>query len=1213
MDIHGAGQGGENEAQNPVEQARPHFTMKLHGIRLSTRITLGAVVFVVAGAVALMFIEEARLRDVYLSEQRAVLEQNLRAEELRLKQTLDTLREDVLFLSDSPPVSGIMRAALNRGHDPRYGYASQVWEERLQQIFAAFSKAHPIYNQIRFIGVADGGRELVRIDNRAGRIEVTPADRLQAKGDRDYFRATSGLREGQVYLSEFNLNREGGAVEQPYWPTLRAATPVFATSGKIFGMVIINIDANSLLQAHLSSFSRDARTYIANSDGQYLLHHDARRAFTFELGASEPGGKDKITMDFPLLETMFEPGAPEHLPLQTIATKAGVQYLAAERIHFDSGNPARFLLLAYSMPEAVAAQQVAGIPAKHVLGGFIAMLLAGGIALLVLRRTFAPLEQLAAAADKIAAGNHDVPLPQNGSGEIGSLADALNAMLAKLSQREREIGQINAGLEERVKERTIELELAQQKTEGILHELGAQQVELEMQNDELRRAQTIIETSRDRYMDLYDFAPVGYLTLTREALISEINLAGAALLGRERDKLIGYRFARLVTPEDGDRWHLHFMRALQHGDKQSCELVLRREDGYRFHVQLDCLRVEADGESPVVRISLTDITERKRSEGELRIAAAAFETQDAIMIADADGNIIRVNQAFSAITGYSAEEVLGKSLDMINSEQDGDADCIALLQQSIRDGSWAGEIYGKRKNGQIYPKWMTVTAVKNERQETTHYVSIFSDITVRKQVGEAKLRESEERFRGTLEQAAVGIAHATLDGYFQQANQKFCTITGYSRDELLNMSFQDITFPDDLDENTRCRRQLFAGEIAAFSLEKRYVRKDRCLIWVNLTVSLLRDADGMPQYTIGVIEDITERKHSEALAQRFGSLLQNSFDEIYIFDAHTLHFLLTSEGAEINLGYSSEELNGLTPLDIEPLFTRESFEQLLAPLQRGEQTLLAFEAVHRRKDGTTYPVEARMQYMESDYPVFMAVAQDVSERRSSERQLRDLSAHLQTVREEEKARIAREIHDDLGGTLTALKMDIYWLADEFYANKEAAALLGHIESMSQLLDNAVSVTRRVITDLRPTVLDDIGLRAALEYQAGQFQKRTGIQCWVTGSCAGDCKNELDKTQAINLFRIFQESLTNVARHSGASSVEAELQCDEGEIMLTVSDNGCGMPEGHTVAATSFGMIGMRERVLQLGGRINFYSPPGGGFSVTVILPLPTDKQREKEA
>ena len=1178
--------------------------MKLPDFRLSTRITAGTIAIVVAGAAALVFIENARLHDVYLSEQRARLEHSLHDEKLRLDQTINTLREDVLFLSNIPPVPGIVRAALNRGYDARDGNTREMWEARLQQIFSAFSAVRPDYYQIRYIGVADGGRELVRIDNRAGKIEITPPARLQAKGDRDYFKAVLGLRAGEVYFSEFNLNREWGVIEQPYRPTLRAATPVFTPSGQIFGMVVVNLDVSRLLASAASGLPAGVQAYLTNMGGEYLLHPDMRRSFGFELG-----GKDKITTDFPLLETIFNPRASEHFSLQAIAAKAAPQYLAAERIHFDPGNPARFLLLAYHLPAAAAEQQIATISARHIAGGFIAMLLVSGIALLVLRRTFAPLEQLTAAADKIAAGNNDVLLPQNGSGEIRHLANAFGAMLAKLSQREQDILLANEGLEKRVKERTIELELAQQKTEKLLHELSTHEIEIEMQNDELRQAQVAMEESRDRYVDLYDFAPIGYLTLTRDALISEINLTGARLLGTERDKLIHSRFARLVASEDSDRWHRHFMGILQHGDQQSCELALRRGDGSRFHAQLDCLRLINDGNAPVVRITLTDVTERNQAQSVLQRHHLVIETAlDGFWMTSAEGVLQEVNEAYAKMSGYTAQELVGMHISQLEVNEQ-TADVRAHIAKIIAQGHDRFETRHRRKDGHEMDVEVSVTYLAESRQ----LFAFCRDTTARKQVEEARFRESEERFRGTLEQVAVGIAHTTLDGHFQQVNQKFCKIVGYARDELMQMSFYDVTFPADMEEQDRRFQQLLAGEISTFSMEKRYVRKDRSLVWANLTVSLLRDADGTPRYTIGVIEDITERRQAEALVQQFGHLLQNSFDEIYIFDAHTLHFLLTSEGAEKNLGYSSDELNQLTPLDLCPSFTRESFGQMIASLRSGEQPSLFFETVLRRRNGTTYPVEMRLQFMESDFPVFMAVVQDVTERNRSERQLRDLSAHLQTAREEEKASVAREIHDNLGSTLTALKMDAYWLAEELSANKDAALLIEHVESMSQLLDNAVDVTRRVITDLRPTILDDLGLQAALEWQAGQFHKRTGIQCLVTACTCIECrKDELDKTQTINLFRIFQESLTNVARHSGASRVEVELQCEDGEVILAISDNGCGLPEGHSITRTSYGMLGMRERAGQLGGRVNFYSPPGGGFSVTVILPLPTDNQKEGE-
>ncbi len=474
----------------------------------------------------------------------------------------------------------------------------------------------------------------------------------------------------------------------------------------------------------------------------------------------------------------------------------------------------------------------------------------------------------------------------------------------------------------------------------------------------------------------------------------------------------------------------------------------------------------------------------------------------------------------------------------------------------------------------------------------------LNELSAQQPVEEARLRESEERFRGTLEQVAVGIAHASLDGHFQHINQKFCAIVGYSREELLQVRFQDITYPMDREKNTRYTEKLLSGEISYFSMEKRYLRKNRDLVWVNLTVSLLRDENGSPKYTIGVIEDITGRKQSEAMLQQFGGLLQGSFNEIYIIDAYTLHFLLTSAGAEENLGYSSEELNQLTILELMPAFTRESFLKQVAPLKTGLQTLQFFKSVHLRKNGSTYPIEARLQYMPSDFPVYVAIIQDITERDRTERQLRELTALIQSVREEEKARVAREIHDDLGGTLTALKMDVFWLARGLRPVKKLASLRERVDSMSDLLDNALAVMRRIITELRPTMLDDLGLIAALEWQAAQFQKRTGIECKL--ACSHDC--ETAHRQAINLFRIVQEALTNVTRHSVASRVEINFNQSKAGIFLSISDNGCGLPESQRVAANSYGIRSMSERAGQMGGKISFSQPTGGGLCLTVTLP-----------
>ena len=238
-------------------------------------------------------------------------------------------------------------------------------------------------------------------------------------------------------------------------------------------------------------------------------------------------------------------------------------------------------------------------------------------------------------------------------------------------------------------------------------------------------------------------------------------------------------------------------------------------------------------------------------------------------------------------------------------------------------------------------------------------------------------------------------------------------------------------------------------------------------------------------------------------------------------------------------------------------------------------------------------------------PVVRIVHTDITERKAIERKLRELTAHLQTVREQEKARIAREIHDELGGTMTAMKIKIHQLKTDLSQSNNAMTLLEQVESMSQLINSAAGITRRIIADLHPTILDYLGLLAAVEWQAAQFHKLSGIECLV--NCIGD-KGNLDKPYSIALFRILQEALTNVTKHSEASKVEIEYHHGDEEVMLSVCDNGRGLLKEDTSKSGCYGILGINERVEQLGGTVKFDIPPGGGLFLTVIVPLPAGER-----
>ncbi len=265
--------------------------------------------------------------------------------------------------------------------------------------------------------------------------------------------------------------------------------------------------------------------------------------------------------------------------------------------------------------------------------------------------------------------------------------------------------------------------------EQLLHELQVHQIELEIQNEELRRAQAALEESRDRYVDLYEFAPVGYFTLNGTGLIEEVNLAGAGMLGVDRKRLRHQRFSRYVVPDERDHWHRQILQVLLHQDKQSCELPLQRADGSRFHARIDCVCQMAGAALPVVRIALMDISDRKRAEDELRIAAIAFESPQGMLVTDADGVIVRVNQAFTSLTGYGAEEAVGQTLALLKSERHDEVFYQNLWSTLKEKGRWQGEIWNRRKNGKIYAEWMTIVAVNVPDGQPTHYVGTISDIT----------------------------------------------------------------------------------------------------------------------------------------------------------------------------------------------------------------------------------------------------------------------------------------------------------------------------------------------------------------------------------------------------------------------------------------------------------------------------------------------------
>lgn len=270
-------------------------------------------------------------------------------------------------------------------------------------------------------------------------------------------------------------------------------------------------------------------------------------------------------------------------------------------------------------------------------------------------------------------------------------------------------------------------ESAAQPAQLLMHELLVHKVELEMQNEELRQAHVALEEARDRYLDLYEFAPLGYITVNREGMVSEANMTGAALLGIDRSKLISCRFSKLVATHDRDRWHRFFMNMMEHVEvrKKTLNLEMIRADESTFYAHLDCLRLEPMDAPPVLRLALIDISKLKHIETELRIAAMAFESKQGMMVTDVNGTILRINPALSTATGYTEKEVVGQNPRIFQSERH-DAKFFTAMWTSVsRYGSWEGEIWNKRKNGEVYPEYLTISAVKDADGIVNNYVATY--------------------------------------------------------------------------------------------------------------------------------------------------------------------------------------------------------------------------------------------------------------------------------------------------------------------------------------------------------------------------------------------------------------------------------------------------------------------------------------------------------
>lgn len=471
------------------------------------------------------------------------------------------------------------------------------------------------------------------------------------------------------------------------------------------------------------------------------------------------------------------------------------------------------------------------------------------------------------------------------------------------------------------------------------------------------------------------------------------------------------------------------------------------------------------------------------------------------------------------------------------------------------------------------------------------------------------LAQSEARFRATFEQAAVGIAHVALDGRWLRINETLCAFLGYRREELFGMTFQQLTHPDDLDADLEQVKQLLAGQISTFSMDKRYLTRAGQTVWASLTVALVRRADGQPEYFLSVVKDIGQRKAAEAALrqseQNYHDLFAANPQPMWVYDRETLRFLDVNESAVNHYGYARDEFLAMTIRDIRPPEELPRLERMVADQLRGQGKRGLW--THRKKDGEVIQVEIHsndLRFQGRDAK--MVLASDVTARLAAEeglqqamQRLRVLSARLIDIQESERRNVARELHDDTGQSLTAIKIILQTVQRQHPELHEALA------DVVAAADRTLEQVRELSRGLWPSQLDDLGLGPALRGMIARLNRHstTAIRLEVPEDLPG-----LSPTLAATCFRVAQEALTNILRHAEASAATVRLQAAADHLLMSIEDNGRGFPADKALAAAgqrSLGLLSMQERTMLAGGQLDITSSPGSGTRIALRLPLET--------
>jgi PAS domain S-box-containing protein len=1147
---------------------------------LSIRLTAAMVVLALLTAAAAGVLTYRSVETSILPGELERVDAHARSLSAELQAYVRNGRADVAAFRSAVALDGLIRAHLAGGPDAREGRSEAQWRDGLANRFMAELAAKPSYLQFRVIGVADGGREIVRVDRSGpgGSIRRVPDGELQRKGERDYFRQTIDLAAGGIHVSAIELNGGTSAGAPLRAPVMRVATPVPAPDGTRFGIIVINIDMRPAFAALRGAEQDGRRVFVVNERGDYLLHPDASREFGFQLGRP----------------FRWQDDLPE------LAASLGGREAGVALVHDAAGNRLGAAVATTQLADGPRAKVIETVPYETLTAPASAVqrsaLIAAGVAMacaialagLLGRSLTRPLSQMTRAVEGFAQ-NRPVAVPVGAGGEIGALARAFARMV------------------DEVRDKTAAL---RQKTEDHRHA----ETELALHAERERLYAAAVEHSDD-----------AIVTKTLDGVVTAWNPAAERIFGYPAEEMIGQSIELIVPANRRDELH-DILARLRRGERiDHFETSRITRDGRRVEVSLSVSPVKsATGEIIGAAKIARDISEKRKAQAdlvrEIEERRQIFETSlDLILVTDRKGLILHVSPSAKDILGYLPDEMIGRSaIDFIH----------------------PGDLHGTRnemrmaRSGRAMRNFECRYLHKDGRVVTLNWTGMWSEPVQKhffsgRDMTEQKL--AEEKFRLAVDASPSGIIMIDADGKIVLANAETERMFGYGRGELLGGPI-DILVPADLRERHAVHRDRFHARPEARRMnqgrELHGLRKDGSEFPVEIGLNPIQTPSGL--LVLGTIVDITEsRKAQEELrdSERMARGIIDTALDAFVQMDETGAVVEWNPQAETIFGWSRAEVIGkrLAEFIVPERYRAQHTEGLAHFLSTGESAVLGrrFEIEAVRCDGKEIKIELSITALRRrGGHLFNAFVRDLTDKIAADDHLRQ-AQKMETI-----GQLTGGIAHDFNNILTVITGTIEILEEGVTDDPNLAAIARMIDEAAlrgaELTQRLLAFARRqplqprttdintLIVDaaklLRPTLGEHVEIESAFEDDAWPALVDPSQLTAALINLAVNARDAMPNGGKLVL------ETGNVQLDDGYARMHDEVVPGP-YVMIAVSDTGHGIPAAirekvfepffttkGVGKGTGLGLSMVYGFVKQSNGHIKIYSEEGHGTTIKIYLP-----------